>query len=201
MEKYTLSVLLCQRKHFKKFFNIMRISTLFLFVCIFASYASDISSQTAKVNITNARMTIGSFIKQVEKETGYMFVYNKGEVDASKTVSLQKGRNTVVDCLDEIFVGSGITYVFEDDYIVLTKHKKQANAVVQQSGKVIQGVITDETGLSVIGANVVVKGTTIGTVTDMDGKFSLEVPSDEAVLVVSYIGYIEQQIPVKKQKN
>lgn len=201
MEKYTLSVLLCQRKHFKKFLNIMRISTLFLFVCIFASYASDISSQTAKVNITNAHMTIGSFIKQVEKETGYMFVYNKGEVDASKTVSLQKGRNTVVDCLDEIFVGSGITYVFEDDYIVLTKHKKQANAVVQQSGKVIQGVITDETGLSVIGANVVVKGTTIGTVTDMDGKFSLEVPSDDVVLVVSYIGYIEQQIPVKKQKN
>lgn len=106
MEKYTLSVLLCQRKRFNKFFSIMRISTLLLFVCIFTSYASNASSQTAKVNITNDYMTIGTFIKKVEKETGYMFVYNKGEIDANKTVSLQKGRNTVVNCLSQIFEGS-----------------------------------------------------------------------------------------------
>ena len=80
MEKYALSIFLYQRKHLKKFLNIMRISTLLLFVCIFTSYASDLSSQTAKVNIANTRMTIGDFIKQVEKETGYMFVYNKGEI-------------------------------------------------------------------------------------------------------------------------
>ncbi|MBC5632550.1 TonB-dependent receptor [Parabacteroides hominis] len=202
MEKYTLSVLLCQRKRLKKFFSIMRISALLLFVCIFASYASNASSQTAKVNITNERMTIGTFIKKVEKETGYMFVYNKKDIDANKTVSLQKGTNTVVDCLNRIFEGSGVSYVFEDDYIVLTKRvQAQDNAVAQQSGKVIQGVITDETGLSVIGANVFVKGTTIGTVTDVDGKFSVEVPSDDAILVISYIGYMEQQISVKKQKN
>ncbi|WP_425883115.1 SusC/RagA family TonB-linked outer membrane protein [Parabacteroides sp. ASD2025] len=180
----------------------MRISTLLLFVCIFASYASNASSQTAKVNITNDRMTIGTFIKKVEKETGYMFVYNKGEIDANKTVFLPKGRNTVVNCLSQIFEDSGVTYVFEDDYIVLTKRAQaKENPVAQQSGKIINGVITDETGLSVIGANVVVKGTTIGTVTDVDGKFSIEVPSDDAILVVSYIGYMEQQIPVKKQKN
>ena len=202
MEKYALSVLLCQRKRFKKFFNIMRISALLLFVCIFASYASNASSQTTKVNITNERMTIGSFIKMVENETGYMFVYNKGEIDANKTISLQKGTNTVVDCLNRIFEGSGVSYVFEDDYIVLTKRvQAQIDTVVQQSGKVIQGVITDETGLSVIGANVFVKGTTIGTVTDVEGKFSVEVPSDDAILVISYIGYMEQQIPVKKQKS
>ena len=204
MEKYTLSVLLCQRKHFKKFFNIMRISTLFLFVCIFTSYASNVSSQTAKVNITNTRMTVEAFIKQVEQETSYMFVYNKGEIDANRTVSLKKGENAVLDCLNDIFEKSGISYVFEDDYIVLTKRDKErtsVNTVVQQSGTVIQGTITDETGLAVIGANVVVKGTTIGTVTDMDGRFSLEVPSDDVVLVVSYIGYAEQLIPVKKQKN
>lgn len=204
MEKYALSVLLCQRKHLKKFFNIMRISTLFLFVCVFASYASNVSSQTAKVNITNTRMTVEAFIKQVEQETGYMFVYNKGEIDANRTVSLKKGENAVLDCLNEIFGESGISYVFENDYIILTKRAKDGisvNTIVQQSGKVIQGTITDETGLAVIGANVVVKGTTIGSVTDVDGRFSLEVPSDDAVLVVSYIGYAEQLIPVKKQKN
>lgn len=202
MEKYALSILLLQRKQFKKFLNIMRISTLFMFVCIFSSYASNISSQTAKVNITNARMTIGAFINQVEKETGYMFVYNKGEVDANKIVSLKKGKNTVADCLNNIFGGTGISYVFEDGYVVLTKHVQiQDTTVVQQSGKTVKGVVTDETGLSVIGANVFVEGTSLGTITDMDGNFSLEVPSVNAVLVVSYIGYVEQRLPVKNRKN
>ena len=118
MEKYALSILLFQRKHFKKFFNIMRISILFLFVSILASYASNVNSQTAKVNITSTRMTIGTFIRQVEKETGYMFVYNKEEIDANKTISLKKGKNTVADCLNTIFVGSGVSFVFDDMLLI-----------------------------------------------------------------------------------
>ena len=55
--------------------------------------------------------------------------------------------------------------------------------------------------LSVIGANVFIKGTTVGTITDMEGNFSLEVPSDNDILVISYIGYVEQQIPVKNRKK
>ena len=201
MEKYALSIFLYQRKHLKKFLNIMRISTLLLFVCIFASYASDLSSQTAKVNIANTRMTIGDFIKQVEKETGYMFVYNKGEIDANRTVSLKKGNNTVGDCLNRIFDGTGVSFVFDDGYVVLTKHSQTQAAVSQQSGKLVKGAVTDESGLSVIGANVFIKGTTVGTITDMEGNFSLEVPSDNDILVISYIGYVEQQIPVKNRKN
>ena len=201
MEKYALSIFLYQRKHLKKFLNIMRISPLLLFVCIFASYASDLSSQTAKVNIANTRMTIGDFIKQVEKETGYMFVYNKGEIDANRTVSLKKGNNTVGDCLNRIFDGTGVSFVFDDGYVVLTKHSQTQAAVSQQSGKLVKGAVTDESGLSVIGANVFIKGTTVGTITDMEGNFSLEVPSDNDILVISYIGYVEQQIPVKNRKN
>ena len=201
MEKYALSIFLYQRKHLKKFLNIMRISTLLLFVCIFASYASDLSSQTAKVNIANTRMTIGDFTKQVEKETGYMFVYNKGEIDANRTVSLKKGNNTVGDCLNRIFDGTGVSFVFDDGYVVLTKHSQTQAAVSQQSGKLVKGAVTDESGLSVIGANVFIKGTTVGTITDMEGNFSLEVPSDNDILVISYIGYVEQQIPVKNRKN
>jgi len=201
MEKYALSIFLYQRKHLKKFLNIMRISTLLLFVCIFASYASDLSSQTAKVNIANTRMTIGDFIKQVEKETGYMFVYNKGEIDANRTVSLKKGNNTVGDCLNRIFDGTGVSFVFDDGYVVLTKHSQTQAAVSQQSGKLVKGAVTDESGLSGIGGAGFFNRTTVGTITDMEGNFSLEVPSDNDILVISYIGYVEQQIPVKNRKN
>ena len=199
MKKNTLPVhLFCKQKHILKFFNVMKLSTLGLFACAFAAYAVDADAQAAKINVSNSRMTIGNFIEQVEEETGYMFVYNKREVDLNRTVSLEAGNSSVADCLNRIFENSGITYVFEDDYIVLTKRTKDAKAtlIVQQSGKTIKGVITDEAGLSVVGANVIVKGTTIGTVTDVDGNFSIEVPSDDAVLVISYIGYMEQEIPV-----
>ena len=204
MKKYILPIhLLCKRKCCGKFFNIMKLSTLGLFACAFATYAADMDAQTAKVNITNSRMTIGAFIEQVEKETGYMFVYNKREVDANRMVLLEAGNNTVVDCLNRVFEGSDITYVFDDDYIVLTKRgiEKQFSTVTQQVGKTVVGVIVDETGLPIIGANVVEKGTTNGTVTDMDGKFSINVSSDDAILVVSYIGYVDQQFAVKSQKK
>ena len=201
MEKYALSIFLYQRKHLKKFLNIMRISTLLLCVCLFASYASVLRSLTARGHSAHTRMTIGDFIKQVEKETGYMFVYNKGEIDANRTVSLKKGNNTVGDCLNRIFDGTGVSFVFDDGYVVLTKHSQTQAAVSQQSGKLVKGAVTDESGLSVIGANVFIKGTTVGTITDMEGNFSLEVPSDNDILVISYIGYVEQQIPVKNRKN
>lgn len=203
MKKYTLPIhLLCKRQCLDKFFNVMRLSTLGLFACAFASYAADMDAQTAKVNITNSRMTIGAFIEQVEKETGYMFVYNKRDVDANRTVSLESGSKSVADCLNRVFDGSGIKYVFDDDYIVLTKRgEKQILSVSQQVGKTVAGMIVDETGLPIIGANVVEKGTTNGTVTDIDGKFSINVSSEDAILIISYIGYIEQQFSVGTQKK
>ena len=115
---------------------------------------------------------------------------------------MTSGENNVADCLRTIFEGSGITYVFEDDYIVLTKRGEKAmTPIVQQSGKTITGTIVDETGLPIVGANIVEKGTTNGTVTDMDGNFSLKVSSENAVVVISYIGYLDQQLSVSSQKN
>lgn len=200
MKKYTLPIhLLCKRLYLDKFFNIMRLSILGLFACAFATYAVDMDAQTAKVKITNSRMTIGAFIEQVEKETGYMFVYNKREVDANKTVSLEVGSSSVADCLSRVFENSGITYVFDDDYIVLTKRgEKQISSVAQQVGKTVTGVIVDETGLPVIGANVIEKGTTNGTVTDMNGKYTLTV-APRSSLQISYIGFNEQIVKVGEE--
>lgn len=72
---------------------------------------------------------------------------------------------------------------------------KIVNSSIPQQGKQVSGVIKDKTGEAIIGANVTIKGTTTGTITDFDGNFSLEVTND-AILVVSYIGYVSQEIPV-----
>ncbi|MDR1098255.1 MAG: SusC/RagA family TonB-linked outer membrane protein [Tannerella sp.] len=119
-------------------------------------------------------------------------------MDVYRTVSLGKGWKPVLDCLEKMFGGSGISYVFEDDYIVLTRYGKKQTSVNQQSGRMISGIVSDETGEPVIGANIIEKGTTNGIMTDVDGKFLLNV-SEGAVIQISYIGYVTQEIKTGSQ--
>lgn len=200
MEKESLSnLLLFQNYHIKKFLNIMRISTFLLFLCVFTSFAGTTSSQNAKVNITGNNLTIGTFIDEVEKQTDYLFVYSRSEVNTNEKISLKARNKSVAECLREVFGGKDVAYAFENDYIVLTKRGESSAAKEVQQGRKITGVVTDAMG-PIIGANVVVKGTTNGTVTDMDGNFTLDVPKN-ATLVVSYIGYLTREIPVGNEST
>ena len=86
----------------------------------------------------------------------------------------------------------GVEYKIVDRQIILSR-KVESAPVVQQQGRKVQGVVLDSSQEPIIGANVLVKGTSIGTITDIDGRFTLEVP-DNAVLVVSYIGYLSMEL-------
>jgi TonB-linked SusC/RagA family outer membrane protein len=197
MKKEPLSnLLLFQNYQVTKFLNIMRISTFLLFLCVFTSFAVETNSQNARVNINENSLTISEFIDQVEKQTDYLFVYSKNELNVNDVLRLRSGNKSVAQYLNEAFTDTDVKYVFENDYIVLTKSGVTS---VTQQGKTVTGVVSDGTGEPVIGANVVVKGTTIGTVTDIDGKYTLPgVPAD-AVLLVSYIGYLTREITVGTQ--
>ena len=93
---------------------------------------------------------------------------------------------------------SGFSYRLEGKHIIIVPEKKQQQK--QQENKKVNGIITDATGQPVIGANVVEQGTTNGTITDLDGKFSLEVPKG-STLQISYIGYLSKDIPVDEKTN
>lgn len=180
-----------------KFLNVMKISTFLLSACAFSAFAAPTSSQNAKVNINGNGITIGEFIDQVEKQTDYLFVYSKNEVNTNDVLAVKTGNKSVSQYLSEAFGESGVRYAFENDYIVLTKN---ASPVVAQ-GKKITGVVIDGTGEPVIGANVVVKGTTNGTITDFDGNYTIEGVPSGATLQVSYIGYLTKDIPVGNQST
>lgn len=197
MEKESLSnLLLFQNYHLKKFLNIMRVSTFLLFLCVFTSFAATTRSQNAKVNIAGNNLTIGTFIDEVEKQTDYLFVYSKSEINTSEKVSLRANNKPVSECLKEVFGGKEVNYAFENDYIVLTKKGEAPAVKVAQQSKKVTGVVQDVLG-PIIGANVIVKGTTNGTVTDVDGNFSLDIPTDgNVILQISYIGYLTKEIPV-----
>ena len=178
---------------FKHIFRVMKITSILGSVCIASAFAAPMDAQTIRVDISANQVSAKEIIKQIEEQTDYLFVYNK-KVNLNNKVTLDASDITVDEALNSIFSDTDIVYAIEGNNILLMNRKEDS---VQQSGKTkqITGTVVDASGIPVIGANVMVKGTTNGTITDMDGKFTLEVP-EGAVLEVSYIGYLSQSVPV-----
>jgi len=180
--------------------RIMKISFIFLFIFSFQLLALNTKAQDAVIELKTNSMTVGQLINEIEKQTDYLVVYSNREVDANRKVDVQRKLDKVSSYLNDAFAGTDIGYDFENNYIVLMKKaNRNATAIAemirsaQQQGKTITGKVVDANGEPIIGANIIEVGTTNGTVTDIDGNFSLKV-ADNATIRVSYIGYVEQEI-------
>lgn len=204
MQKNCITPLLWAEKSshatFKKTPIIMK--SLF-FACLIGSaglvQATNMYAQTTTVSLHVENQTVGDVLQQLESKTGFSFFYNNRHVDLNRRVSVSMNETNIFKILDAVFDGTDVTYQVVDNRIVLSK-RNEFLPLVQQSGKKITGTVLDVTGMPVIGANVMVKGTTNGTITDMDGKFTLEVPKG-ATLNVSYIGYLTTSIPIDNKTN
>ena len=184
---------------FKQIFRIMRISTFFIAVCACCAYAGNSYSQNARVNIRMNDARLDKVLNEIESQTDYLFIYNNKVNVNSLTTSIKAKNETVAKVLDKVLEGSGINYALEGTHIVLTK-QTVSSVNEQQQAKTISGTVADTNGEAIIGANVRVKGTTNGTITDIDGNFTIEADS-KSILEVSYIGYIKQEAIVGNQKN
>lgn len=174
----------------------MKLTSIALFVFTTGVCAS-VHSQNMRVNIHLNNTKTQTVLEEIEKQTDYLFIYNTKEVDLNREVSVSVQDETVSKVLSAIFDGTNISYAMEGSNIMLME-KPSTESAPQQDTRQITGTVVDAAGVSVIGANVMVKGTTNGTITDIDGKFMLEVAKD-AILQVSYIGYTNQEIPVGNQ--
>ena len=137
------------------------------------------------VSLTMNNVTVKQAMDALKKQSGYSFVFSSEDVDTKKKVSVDADDQKVEDVVRQILDGQSVTYEIKGKNIVV---RSIAQTSSSQQKKTITGTIVDPSGMPVIGANVMVKGTTNGTITDMDGKFSLEVP-EGATLLISYIGY------------
>ena len=173
--------------------RIMKITTVLALAAIFQLSATTLHSQNAKVSISRNNLPLKEFIQEVEKQTDYLFMYSEKEIDLQEEVHVNAKNKPVSKVLEEVFGNSEIAYNFNEGYISL----RTKNNIINQMKK-ITGVVKDANGEPVIGANIMVKGTTNGSVTDIDGRFSLEVPQN-AILVVSYIGYLPQEITIENK--
>ncbi len=181
-----------------KTFRVMKLSAFILFVCLFQSFATNSKAQNAVVNLPSANLTMGEFISAIEKQTDYLVVYSNSEVSTESALHLQKSTGKVSDCLRDAFGSSDLNYEFENNYIILSKRGVIPTALQQE--KTITGVVLDAKGESVIGASVVVKGTTRGNITDFDGNFTLQANEGETI-EITYIGYMKETFVVSSQSK
>jgi len=178
----------------------MKLTFLSILLCISAAFAINGNSQTARVNVHANNVKAQAIINQIEEQTDYLFVYNEDNIDLSQKMSVDVTNAPVAEVLTKMFEHSDIIYAMEGNNILLLKRAARNNPVQQQNAKTITGVITDQNGEPAIGANVIEKGTTNGVITDIDGNFAISVP-ENAVLQISYVGYITQEIPVTNQSS
>mgnify|MGYP000920866272 FL=1 len=176
----------------------MRITLLLLFVFIFQLQAENIYSQDTKISLDMKNSTIEKVLQTIEENSDYYFLYNNRLIDVDRKVSVRVKNAAISAVLEKLFKSENVNYEVEGSQIILSPKEmySQISTVIeaiQQQKKTISGTIIDKSGVPVIGANIVEEGTTNGTVTDVDGKFSLNVEGN-ATIRITYIGYLEQNI-------
>ncbi len=180
----------------------MRITSVLLAGFLFQASAETVYSQSARISLEMNNATVEQVLDEIESKSEFYFLYNSKLIDVDRKISVDVNSGNIDVVLQQIFAGTDVVYKIADKQIVLSRKQDVQNLFansVQQSN-VIKGTVFDTEGNPVVGANVIVKGTTTGTITDMDGIFSLEVPKG-STLVVSYIGFTDYAIKVENQKS
>lgn len=175
----------------------MKLTALSLMLSL-SAFAANADAQQVSVTVSNAK--VKTVLNSISDQTGLSLAYSAQVVDLNRKVSLNFVNTEVSEVLNAMFGNTAIGYEIKDGKIYLFKAAERTTTSINQQKRIITGTVVDPNGEAVIGANVVVKGTTNGTITDMDGKFSLEVP-EGAMLLVSYIGYGDYETKVGNQSN
>lgn len=188
----------------KKILSIMKFTTLFLIV-FSLNISATVYSQNKKLSLNVENQSIKEVLFLIENQSDFRFIYESGKVNLDKKVSVRVKDQSVETVLQRLFEKEKVNYVVTENNLILINpsDKKGDNGssfVVSQQKRQITGVVKDETGEPIIGANVVEKGTTNGTITDVNGSFSLEVP-DKSILLISYIGYTQKEISVGNKSS
>lgn len=166
-----------------------------LFLMSFTVQSKRIDS--ISINRTGAIRTV---LKEIEKASSYHFMYNDKLINTDKIVSINVKDRPVNEILNSLFEDSNITYTIVDDQIILSVAGTNEVKDSKQTGREISGVIKDEKGFTLPGVSIAVKGTTTGTITDLDGKYSINVPSG-AVLAFNYVGFVPQEVKIGNQST
>lgn len=169
--------------------------SLFLFVP-FLTNATAQSEIVISLDFLNAPLS--EVLNEISRQTSLSMVYNAKDVDPNRKVTVHANREKLSKVMTELLKNTNTAYSVRDNHLVVysTKENPAVHSTMQQKQRTIKGTVSDEYGEPLIGVSVLVQGTTTGTITDIDGNYTLEIPNDEAVLEFSYIGYQKTSLRV-----
>lgn len=162
---------------------------LLFFLFLFSSFVSAYG-QERTVTLNLSKVPLSTALKEIEKQTFMSVVYNTNDVDVNRIVSIKASKESLNSVMSRLFKGTDVSFSIVDKHIVLSTKKVNES---QKTPLTATGVVTDATEEPLIGVSVLVKGTSNGSITDMDGKFQLQAATGD-VVEFSYVGYASQSV-------
>ena len=206
MKKKWNRLLLCNRPCLAKLLLKMKLLSLLLFVSV-VSMASTSYSQQTKFTINYEKVTIGQVFHRIEESSEFIFLYSEKSVNLKRKVNISVEDEDINFILNQLFEGTDNYYEINDRQIsILLKSNRDVtketlepieNGLAKPQKKTISGKVTDIKGDPLPGVTVIIKGTTQGTTTDFDGKFSISDIASDAILNFSFVGMKMQEIPTE----
>lgn len=174
-----------------KSMNLRRISAS----CFCLLLAGNLAVSAQTVTLGSNKVSLKAAFEKIEKASKYKIAYNSSLIDANRTVTISKTKGDVLEILNLLLKESGCTYEKNGNYLIVKPQSKKQPG--KKNIKRVTGQLLDEMGEPMIGVTVMVKGTTTGVVTDIDGNFTIEdVPADASELHVSHIGYEAKDVQI-----
>ena len=168
---------------------------VFCFLVVALQAKSLVYGQAKTFTVSLKNVTLKEVISYVEKNSQYVFFFKPEVINQSTQISVSLKNATVKQLLDKVSEQANIVYEMKERQIVL-KEKKVSEQSVSQKKRLLQGLVKDEQGNPIIGASIQLKNTGTGVITDLDGLFQIQVTDKNSVIVISYIGYVTQEISV-----
>jgi len=175
-------------------FFALRLTAFLLFLSIVQGVAAANLHGGDQVTIEAKNKTVREIFNEIQQKSSYRFFYSDDLIDLSKKINIASIDQPVETVLADISSKSGVSYqILEDNLIVISP------AEIAQERTITGRITSMMDGEGIPGANVVVKGSSTGTITDIDGNYSVQVESNEAVLVISYVGYVSEEVTAGNQ--
>lgn len=180
----------------------IKVTTILYFVCLMQVSAT-VYSQATKFTFNAENKQIVDVLQEIEESSNFRFLYQNEQLDIERCVSIKAAGTTVEQILDELFKGEEINYkVLEDNLVILSTE----DILIEKEGQILQqntvsGTVTEESGQPLPGVTVIIKGTTQGTSTNIDGIYSIPNIPEDATLEFSFIGYSTQEVAVGNQTS
>jgi TonB-dependent starch-binding outer membrane protein SusC len=179
----------------KKIFRIMKLANLLFLVTVFNLFGAKTYSQYTRLNLDMKDVPIQTVLNAIEGQSEFFFLYSSKMIDVTQKVDIVAESKKINEVLDELLAKTDIKYTVRDRQIMLVNKKAELPVNIQQQ-PVIGTIKDSQTGAAMPGVNIQIKGTTLGTISDATGKFSLNVSDPNAVLIFSFIGYSTIEVPV-----